>query len=85
MSRPRIARRISDPPEMKGFRPYGMVSCVDNSIKFKYEEYESPRLVNYEMLPQDTASKHMNFSRPTFTRIYMTMLQSSPATPEKCI
>lgn len=55
---------------MKGFRPFGMQSCVKESLKLKYEEYESLRLVNYKMLPQDAAAKEMNVSRPTFTRIY---------------
>ncbi len=40
------------------------------SVRLKYEEYESIRLVNYEMLPQDDAAKQMNISRPTLTRIY---------------
>jgi len=55
---------------MKGFRPFGMQSCVKESIRLKYEEYESLRLVNYIMLSQDFAARQMNISRPTFTRIY---------------
>jgi predicted DNA-binding protein (UPF0251 family) len=55
---------------MKGFRPYGMSSCMKVSVRLKYEEYESIRLVNYEMLSQDDAAKQMIISRPTFTRIY---------------
>ena len=70
MSRPQKARKINNPPKMKGFRPFGMPSCVKESVRLKYEEYESIRLVNYEMLPQEVASKQMNISRPTFTRIY---------------
>jgi len=70
MSRPQKTRKINNPPKMKGFRPFGMPSCVKASVMLKYEEYESIRLVNYEMLPQEVASKQMNISRPTFTRIY---------------
>lgn len=70
MSRPQKTRKINNPPKMKGFRPFGMQSCVKESISLKYEEYESLRLVNYEMLPQTVAAKQMNVSRPTFTRIY---------------
>jgi len=55
---------------MKGFRPFGMPSCVKASVILKYEEYESIKLANYEMLSQDDAAKKMNVSRPTFTRIY---------------
>ncbi len=70
MSRPHKTRQINNPPRMKGFRPYGMSSCMKVSVRLKYEEYESIRLVNYEMLSQDDAAKQMNISRPTFTRIY---------------
>jgi predicted DNA-binding protein (UPF0251 family) len=40
------------------------------SIRLKFEEYESLRLVSYEMLPQEEAARRMNVSRPTLTRIY---------------
>ena len=70
MSRPKKTRRIDNPPKMKGFRPFGMQSCVREAIMLKYEEYESLRLVNYETLSQDVAARQMNISRPTFTRIY---------------
>ena len=70
MSRPHKARKINNPPRMKGFRPFGMSYCVKVSLKMKYEEYESIRLVNYEMLSQDAAALQMNISRPTFTRVY---------------
>lgn len=47
-----------------------METCVSESLRLKYEEYESIRLVNYELLSQDAAAARMNISRPTFTRIY---------------
>jgi predicted DNA-binding protein (UPF0251 family) len=70
MARPQKSRKILNPPKMKGFRPFGMQSCAKESLKLKYEEYESLRLVNYKMLPQKIAAREMNISRPTFTRIY---------------
>jgi predicted DNA-binding protein (UPF0251 family) len=70
MARPQKSRKILNPPKMKGFRPFGIQSHVKESLKLKYEEYESLRLVNYKMLPQDVAARQMNISRPTFTRIY---------------
>jgi len=75
MSRPHKARRINNPPKMKGFRPFGMPVCIRESVSLKFEEYESIRLVNYEMLPQDEAARQMNVSRPTFTRIYNNALK----------
>lgn len=70
MARPQKSRKICNPPKMKGFRPFGLQSCRIDSVLLKFEEYESIRLINYEMLPQDIAAKQMNISRPTFTRIY---------------
>ena len=61
---------------MKGFSPFGLPMCQVESIQLKYEEYESVRLVNYEMLAQDQAAEQMNVSRPTFTRIYNKALET---------
>lgn len=70
MARPQKSRKICNPPKMKGFRPFGLQSCKTEAVTLKFEEFESIRLVNYEMLPQEIAAKQMNVSRPTFTRIY---------------
>lgn len=50
--------------------PYGMQSLATEPVRLKFEEFESIRLINYEMLSQDAAARQMNISRPTFTRIY---------------
>ena len=60
---------------MKGFRPFGIPLCRQESVILKYEEYESLKLINYENLPQDQAAKMMNVSRPTLTRVYNTALK----------
>ena len=75
MARPHKSRKISNPPKMKGFKPYGMPMCKIEPIILKLEEYESIRLVNYDRLPQDQAAVQMNVSRPTFTRIYNSALE----------
>ena len=75
MARPQKSRKICNPPKMKGFRPFGIQSCKIEAVTLKFEEYESLRLVNYEMLPQEIAAKQMNISRPTFTRIYNNALK----------
>jgi len=75
MARPHKSRKISNPPKMKGFKPYGMPLCKIELIILKFEEYESIRLVNYDRLPQDQAAVQMNVSRPTFTRIYNSALE----------
>jgi uncharacterized protein len=70
MARPHKSRKISNPPKMKGFKPYGMPMCKIEPVMLKFEEYESIRLINYDGLSQDKAAEQMNVSRPTFTRIY---------------
>jgi predicted DNA-binding protein (UPF0251 family) len=72
----RILRKVSNPPIIKGFKPYG-ISFDENreGIKLLYEEYEALRLCDYELLNHHQASIMMGVSRPTFTRIYATALQ----------
>ena len=70
MPRPFRNRKICNPPKMAGFRPFGMPLCEINSVKLHFDEYESIKLVDYELLPQDLAAEKMNISRPTFTRVY---------------
>lgn len=69
--RPTRLRKISKPPAISGFKPYG---AKDNHIKadifLQLEEYEAIRLCDHEMLNHNQASVIMNVSRPTLTRIY---------------
>jgi uncharacterized protein len=75
MARPHKCRKISNPPKMVGFKPYGMPMCKIESVILKLEEFECIRLVNYNKLQQDQAANLMNVSRPTFTRIYNRALE----------
>jgi predicted DNA-binding protein (UPF0251 family) len=61
---------------MKGFKPFGLPLCKLESVKLTFEEYESIKLINYEMLSQEQAAEQMNVSRPTFTRIYNKALKT---------
>ncbi len=71
MSRPVRSRKISNPPKMSGFKPYGALINNDNkSIRLQYDEFESIRLVSYLNTPQDEAANIMGISRPTLTRVY---------------
>lgn len=76
MPRPEKNRKILQPPKMKGFKPYGIPRCKISSVQLTLEEYESIRLVNYEMLQQKEAAVLMNVSRPTLTRIYNKALKT---------
>lgn len=76
MPRPFKCRTLTNPPIMKGYKPFGIAFCSSVSVRLSLEEYESFRLINYEMLMQDDAANRMNVSRPTFTRIYNRALKT---------
>lgn len=76
MARPEKNRRISQPPKMKGFKPFGIPRCKLEAVNLSFEEYECIRLVNYEMLQQKEAAVLMNVSRPTLTRLYNKALKT---------
>ncbi|MEL7587235.1 MAG: DUF134 domain-containing protein [Prolixibacteraceae bacterium] len=69
MPRPKRIRKVNNPPHFKGFRPIGVAS-EGLPVVLNYEEYESIRLSDFELLGQVEASKAMDISRPTFARIY---------------
>ncbi len=70
--RPLRIRKISNPPVVSGFKPYGDKRALKPSevVFLQIEEYEALRLVDYEMLNHFQASVVMNVSRPTLTRIH---------------
>jgi predicted DNA-binding protein (UPF0251 family) len=70
-------RKILSPPPIKGFKPYGVESGLQDSgpVNLLFEEYESLRLSDYDHLNHHKASVLMGVSRPTFTRIYAAALQ----------
>jgi predicted DNA-binding protein (UPF0251 family) len=70
--RPFRLRKVSNPPVISGFKPYGnkQKSARTETVFLNLEEYEALRLCDYEMLNHQEASVLMNVSRPTLTRIY---------------
>jgi predicted DNA-binding protein (UPF0251 family) len=70
--RPIKSCKISNIPPISGFKPYGNkeIEKAGDSIFLHFEEYESIRLCDYQMLNHDEASVIMGVSRPTLTRIY---------------
>jgi len=70
MPRPQKKRKVCSPPQMHGFKPFGIASCDAESIIMPFDEYETIKLVNYDGLQQEEAAVKMEVSRPTLTRIY---------------
>ncbi|MBN2862025.1 MAG: DUF134 domain-containing protein [Bacteroidales bacterium] len=70
--RPFRLRKISNPPLISGFKPYGdkKNTAKGASVFFHLEEFEALRLCDYEKLNHNQASILMAVSRPTLTRIY---------------
>jgi len=69
---PFILRKISNPPVISGFKPYGNKKNQGKSecVILHFEEYETLRLCDYEMLNHHQASVMMAVSGPRLTRIY---------------
>ncbi len=76
---PRIKRlrKISNPPAIKGLKPYGPDIDKQKSkiVSLLFEEYEALKLCDYDMYNHFDASVLMGVSRPTFTRIYSSARQ----------
>ena len=73
MSRPKRIRKMTNPPHFRGFLPFGPNEKLLKEkppVVMNYEEYESIRLCDFELFGQVEASRLMEVSRPTFTRIY---------------
>ncbi len=70
--RPFRLRKISNPPVISGFKPYGNKKNGGKaeSVFLHLEEYEALRLCDWEMLNHNQAAILMVVSRPTLTRIY---------------
>lgn len=70
--RPTRLRRVSNPPVISGFKPYGGMAKVGQprSVFLHLEEYEVIRLCDFENLNHHEAARVMDVSRPTLTRIY---------------
>jgi predicted DNA-binding protein (UPF0251 family) len=75
--RSRTPRKISEPPLIKGFKPYGgkLGNKEPASINLLLEEYEALRLCDYDRFNHEQAAELMGVSRPTFTRIYASALE----------
>lgn len=70
--RPARLRKISNPPVISGFKPYGGKAAKgkQDALFLHFEEYEALRLCDHELLNHQQASAMMGVSRPTLTRIY---------------
>jgi predicted DNA-binding protein (UPF0251 family)/uncharacterized protein YbaR (Trm112 family) len=68
--RPKRNRQLDEPPIVTGFVPRNGDYDPNDSVILHLEEYEAIKLSDYEGLTQLEASKRLQVSRPTFTRIY---------------
>jgi len=73
--RPKRHRKIAEPPNVTGFIPENEEYDSNDTINLLYEEFEAIKLADYDNLSQLEASKLLEVSRPTFTRIYDSALK----------
>jgi predicted DNA-binding protein (UPF0251 family) len=70
MPRKKRERKMLMPPAIKGMSVTGVRGRKSNQVFLLLEEYETIRLLDYQMLNQEQAAVLMQVSRPTLTRIY---------------
>ena len=68
MSRPCKKRRIGGRPNSSYFKPVGIPIKELQEIDINLEEFEAIRLIDFEKMPQEQASKKMQISQPTLSR-----------------
>ncbi len=69
MPRPCIQRRIRGRPNAYYFKPAGVPLNTLLEIVLTLPEFEAIRLIDSEEIPQEEASKKMQISQPTLSRI----------------
>ena len=69
MVRPKKPRTISQKPENRYFKPRSVPLTKLEQIELKFAELEAIKLADLKDMTHQQASKLMNISRPTFTRV----------------
>jgi len=70
MARTKKQRLIERAPSFNGFQPFGVQNTSTKEVCLTFEEYESIKLCDYDLLKHEEAANLMNISRSTFSRIY---------------
>ena len=70
MPRKKRERKMLMPPVIKGMSVFGVRGRKANEVVLLLEEYEAIRLLDYQLMNQEEAARHMEISRPTLTRVY---------------
>ncbi|MDD2954797.1 MAG: DUF134 domain-containing protein [Oscillospiraceae bacterium] len=68
MARPQKFRCICSKPATTRFEPAG--EKAGEPVYLGYDEYETVRLLDYELFSQEQCARRMGVSRPTVTRMY---------------
>jgi predicted DNA-binding protein (UPF0251 family) len=69
MPRPKIPRRLFFNPNVYYFKPRGIPLRLLDEINLERDEVEALKLYDFDGLDQESASKKMGVSQPTFARI----------------
>jgi uncharacterized protein len=69
LPKPKKERTVLHPPSVVFFKPQGIPMVQLEKVILNVDEYEAIRLVDYDGLDQEEASKKLGVSRPTCARI----------------
>ncbi|MCD6101655.1 MAG: DUF134 domain-containing protein [Candidatus Cloacimonetes bacterium] len=62
MPRPRIERRVKEPPRFQRFKPVGIPARLLEQIPLTLDEFEALRLADYNDLEHEAAANQMEIS-----------------------
>lgn len=69
MPRPCKRRRVKGRPNSNHFKPAGIPAKDLQEVELTLDEFEAVRLIDFQKTPQEQASKKMQVSQPTLSRI----------------
>jgi predicted DNA-binding protein (UPF0251 family) len=69
MPRPFKTKRIRGNPNSDYFKPAGISRLELKEVRLEIYEFEAIRLIDFEQISQEEASKKMEISQPTLSRI----------------
>jgi len=69
MTRPKIERRVKEPPRFQRFKPVGIPARLLERVFLTLDEFEALRLADYKDFEHQKSAEEMGISRPTFTRL----------------
>ncbi|MBC8527401.1 MAG: DUF134 domain-containing protein [Candidatus Cloacimonetes bacterium] len=83
MPRPRIERRVKEPPRFQRFKPVGIPARLSERISSTLDEFEALRLSDYKDLGHQTAADEMEIFPSILTGLIESARKSGKSDGER--